>query len=246
MTAIAANTVLPARRHRLEFTAADGTPLVGELALPERTAPRATLLCVHPLTTHGGSMQSHLFRKMSWRLPALAGLGVLRFNLRGAGEGADASGGSFDAGRGEGLDLAAAITTAVAADLPDLWLVGWSFGTDVILAHGDRDPVRGAVLLSPPLRFTTSEQLARWAGSPRPLTALVPGLDDYLRPDDARRRFAVVPHADVRGVDGASHLWVGERWVRVVLNEVVGIVAPAAVPLPTEWVGPSTRWSDLP
>jgi hypothetical protein len=37
-------------------------------------------------------------------------------------------------------------------------------------------------------------------------------------------------------VQGARHLWVGEPYVRIVLNEIVRRVNPAAtVPLPTEW-----------
>ncbi len=47
------------------------------------------------------------------------------------------------------------------------------------------------------------------------------------------------------GVAGAKHLWVGERAVKTVLNEVTGMVAPSHAPLPTEWAGPMDRWSDI-
>ena len=57
----------------------------------------------------------------------------------------------------------------------------------------------------------------------------MPELDDYLRPDEARQRFARVPKAEVIGVDGAKHLWVGENYVRIVLNEIVRQVNPAAL-----------------
>lgn len=244
MTAITASSILPAVRTRWSVVTADGLRLHGETATPERTPPLATVVCVHPLTTHGGSMESHLFRKMAWRLPALAGLAVVRVNLRGAGEGDDRSDGEFDSCRGEGLDLGAVLADVVPG-LPDPWLVGWSFGTDVVLRHGDRDPVGGAVLLSPPLRFSDDEDLDRWARSGRPLTVLVPEFDDYLRPAEAERRFARVPQAHVVGVPDAGHLWVGERNVRIVLNGVVKAVAPAAHPLPTEWSGPMERWTDL-
>ena len=74
---------------------------------------------------------------------------------------------------------------------------------------------------------------------------LVPELDDYLRPDEARRRFARVPQAEVIGVDGAKHLWVGESAVRRVLDEIVAHVLPDhPVPLPTTWTGPSTTAED--
>jgi hypothetical protein len=65
--------------------------------------------------------------------------------------------------------------------------------------------------------------------------ALVPELDDYLRPDAARSRFARVPQAEIIAVDNAKHLWVGETYVRIVLNEIVRLVNPDAWPLPTEW-----------
>jgi len=63
----------------------------------------------------------------------------------------------------------------------------------------------------------------------------VPELDDYLRPDEARVRFARVPQAKVIGVERAKHLWVGERHVRIVLTEIVRQMNPAALPLPAEW-----------
>ena len=100
MPPIVANSVLPAHRRELSLRTADGLRLYGELATPESGEPVATLVCVHPLTTEGGSMDSHLFRKAGWRLPALAGLAVLRFNMRGAGTGARHSGGEFEAATG--------------------------------------------------------------------------------------------------------------------------------------------------
>jgi hypothetical protein len=96
--------------------------------------------------------------------------------------------------------------------------------------------IEGAILLSPPLRRAGDAELDRWAESGKPLIALVPERDDYLRPAEAERRFARVPSAVVIGVDGARHLWVGEPYVRIVLNEIVRRVNPSApVPLPAEW-----------
>lgn len=243
--AIVANSVLPARRDPLRLVTEDGLTLVGELALPILAEPRATIVCVHPLPTHGGMMDSHVLRKMAWRLPALADIAVLRFNTRGTSSAAGASQGAFDEGRGEGLDLRAAIEEVQRRGLPNPWLLGWSFGTDVVLRHGNVDPVVGAILLSPPLRFSTEDDLRAWQGSGRMVEALVPEFDDYLLPDEARRRFAVLPQAEIRGIDGAKHLWVGERFVKIVLDEIVGLVAPEMSPLPLEWSGPMERWSDI-
>ncbi|NUR08929.1 MAG: alpha/beta fold hydrolase [Nocardioidaceae bacterium] len=237
MASIRANSVLPARREEITLETADGLSLVGELARPEDRDPVATLLCVHPLPTHGGMMDSHVFRKAAFRLPALAGLAVLRFNTRGTGSLRGTSDGAFDHARGERFDVAAAIEYAEFHDLPDLWVVGWSFGTDLALMYAGDPAVSGLVLLSPPLRFSTDEHLAAWAESGKPVTALVPEHDDYLRPAEAKERFAVIPQAEVVGVDGAKHLWVGDA--ETVLDLVVARVAPSVdVPLPREWDGP--------
>ena len=76
-----------------------------------------------------------------------------------------------------------------------------------------------------------------WAESGKPLTALVPEHDDYLQPAEARERFSVVPQAEVVGVDGCKHLWVGETYVRRALDEIVARVRPGFGPLPTTWDG---------
>ncbi|MFF0244810.1 alpha/beta hydrolase [Streptosporangium sandarakinum] len=231
---IRASTVLPARREPIELVTADGLTLVGELALPADRPPAATLVCLHPLPTHGGMMDSHVLKKAANRLPALADLAVLRFNTRGTTSDRGTSQGAFGNGEDERLDVAAALEYAEFHDLPRAWLVGWSFGTELALKWG-RDPlVEGAILLSPPLHRATDADLDGWAEFGRPLTALVPEFDDYLRPAEARERFARVPQAEVVGVDGAKHLWVGEPYVRIVLNEIVQRVNPAAHPLPTE------------
>lgn len=245
MPDIVANSVLPAHREPLLLRTSDGLHLVGELASPLDVPPVATIICVHPLPTHGGMMDSHVLRKMAWRLPALADIAVLRFNTRGTTSAAGTSEGAFDEARGEGLDVAAAIDEVRRRGLPDPWLVGWSFGTDVVLKHGNVDPVQGAILLSPPLRFTTDAELDAWAQSGRRLTCLVPEHDDYLRPEQARERFARIPQAEVVGVDEAKHLWVGERHVSNLLRLITERVAPDRAPLPTSWDGPMERWSDL-
>jgi alpha/beta superfamily hydrolase len=234
MAVIRANSVLPARREPITLHTADGLELVGELALPPESDPVATIVCLHPLPTHGGMMDSHVFRKAAFRLPALAGVAVLRFNTRGTASVQGTSQGAFDHAQGERYDVAAAIEYAEFAELPDIWLVGWSFGTDLALMHGNDPAVKGAILLSPPLRFSGPEHLQSWADSGKPLTALVPEHDDYLQPPEAAERFAAVPQAEVVGVDGAKHLWVGDA--ETALDEIVRRVAPAVdVPLPREW-----------
>ncbi len=230
MPEIRSNTVLPADRRPVTLETADGLRLIGELACPVAGPPVATIVCLHPLPTAGGMMDSHLLRKMAWRLPALADVAVLRFNTRGTSSAAGTSEGTFEDSEGEKYDVAAALDLCEAEGLPAIWLVGWSFGTDLALRYGCDPSVVGAVLLSPPLRFSTPQDLQAWAASGKPLVVLVPELDDYLRPAEARERFSVVPQAEVVGVQRAKHLWVG--FTETVLDEVVKRVAPASYPLP--------------
>jgi alpha/beta superfamily hydrolase len=237
-TEIAGSVVLPARREDIELHTEDGLTLVGELAAPLETAPVATLVCLHPLPTHGGFMDSHILRKAAARLPALAGLAVLRFNTRGTTSPRGTSQGAFGDGVSERMDVAAAMRFVAERGLPRPWLLGWSFGTELVLKDGLEHPIAGAILLSPPLHRTTPEELAAWSRATVPLVALIPELDDYLRPDAARERFASVPNAELVAVEGGKHLWVGEKQTRRVLDEIVGRVNPAALPLPTEWEGP--------
>jgi uncharacterized protein len=242
-------TVLPAKRTPITLLTSDGLRLVGELAVPADADPVGTLIWLHPLPTHGGMMDSHLLKKAAFRLPALAQLAVLRFNTRGTSSWQGTSEGEFGQGESERHDVAAAITWAADAGLPARWLVGWSFGTELALKWGldgaggappaDRG-IEGAILLSPPLHRAGEADLDRWAASGKPLVALIPELDDYLRPDEARQRFARDPAAEVIAVPGAKHLWLGEPYVRTALSEIVRHVNPAALDpstmsLPTTW-----------
>jgi alpha/beta superfamily hydrolase len=238
MTAeIRASTVLPARREDITLTTGDGLELVGELALPPDRDPVATLVCLHPLPTHGGMMDSHVLRKASYRLPAQAGLAVLRFNTRGTTSDRGTSQGEFGGGETERFDVAAALEFAEYHDLPHPWLVGWSFGTELTLKWGLDPVVEGAILLSPPLHRAGDAELDAWAADGRPIKALVPEFDDYLQPPEARERFKRVPQAEVIAVEGAKHLWVGEPYVRIVLNEIVKSVVPEAWPLAVTYEG---------
>ncbi len=235
MIEIRGGVELPARRKNIELHTKDGLVLVGELALPESAAPVATIVALHPLPTAGGFMDSHIIRKAAARLPALADLAVLRFNFRGVSSPRGVSQGVFGEGLDERHDLAAAMDLVRERELPHPWIVGWSFGTEVALRFGLEHPIDGAILLSPPLRRASPQELAAWAGSGKRLVAVVPEFDDYLQPTEARERFASVPETELVAVDGGRHLWVGEQQTYRVLSEIVARLNPSALPLPELW-----------
>jgi uncharacterized protein len=226
---------LPARRANIEFVTDDGLTIVGELATPLDRPPVATLVTLHPLPTAGGFMDSHVIRKAAGRLPALADLAVVRFNFRGVDSPRGSSEGEFGHGIDERHDLAAAMEFVASRGLPAPWLLGWSFGTEVALKYGLEFPIVGAILLSPPLHRTSEAEVNAWGGSGKRLVAIVPELDDFLRPAEARVRFAGVPEIDFVAVEGGKHLWVGEVQTSRVLTEIVARVNPSALPLPTVW-----------
>ncbi|MGV8969679.1 MAG: alpha/beta hydrolase [Microbacteriaceae bacterium] len=230
--------MLPATRTDIELHTSDGLTLVGELSVPVDRAPVATVVALHPLPTAGGFMDSHIIRKAAARLPALAGLAVLRFNFRGVTSPRGTSEGVFGHGVDEQYDLDAAMDFVAEHNLPNPWLLGWSFGTEVALKYGRSHAVNGAILLSPPLHRATAQDVAAWNGDSRELVAVIPEFDDYLRPVEAMEKFSSVEHIDVVTVEGGKHLWVGEAQTYRVLTEIVARLNPAALPLPESWSNP--------
>ncbi|MFM2433322.1 MAG: hypothetical protein RI974_62 [Actinomycetota bacterium] len=228
---------LPSIREDITLHTADGLTLVGELALPVDRAPIAAILTLHPLPTHGGFMDSHVLRKLANRLPALTGVAVLRFNTRGTTSPRGTSEGEFDGGATEKFDVDAALQFLESRGLSNIWLLGWSFGTELALKYGYDKNVRGAILLSPPLHRTSEDELRKWNGTNKPVIAIVPEFDDYLVPEAAEKRFEPLEGAQIVAIDGAKHLWVGESATKSVIDEVVRVVAPEFYPLPTHYRG---------
>ena len=163
-TAIRSRTVLPARRENFEVTTADGKRLVGELALPEGDI-KATLVTFHPLPTHGGYMDSHVYKKASFRLPALANIAVLRFNTRGTSSIRGTSDGVFDGGFAEKKDFDAILDYVLGRALPNPWhsVQSWCSNMD------PRAPTNSPVRSSFPRRFTGYTR-RRWLNGIRSAT----------------------------------------------------------------------------
>ena len=92
------STVLPAKRNQITIKTSDGLNLIGEVASPigEITA---SLLMLHPNPSGGGMMDSHIYKKAANRLPAMAGIQVIRFNTRGSTSQAGTSEGTYDHGK---------------------------------------------------------------------------------------------------------------------------------------------------
>ena len=226
---------MPAVRTPFHVMTSDGVDLIGEVAAPIGDSVGA-VLTLHPLPTAGGMMDSHVYKKAANRLPAMAGITVVRFNTRGTTSEAGSSTGVFDNGEAEGLDVQAMIDYCCdVLKLKNLWIVGWSFGTDLALRHAKDPRHKGLILLSPPLRTTNDEQLKYWNSDARPIIAYVPEFDDYLKPEEAKARFAIVPTIKIIPVADSKHLWLGEPSVHLVLSEINKIVTGSTDDLPLEF-----------
>ena len=228
------STILPAYRSAISIKASDGLNLVGEVATPlgEITG---SLLMLHPNPSGGGMMDSHIYKKAANRLPAMAGVQIIRFNTRGTISEAGKSEGEYDHGKSEKLDVLAALDYCFdQLKIKDLYVIGWSFGTELALQYARDKRIKELILLSPPMLSTTQEDLDFWIKDGRVITALIPELDDYLKPDAARLKFSKVKNLKQIDMPGAKHLWVGEPMVHLVLSEIVKVIAPSRLPLPQE------------
>ncbi|MEY3935749.1 MAG: hypothetical protein RI901_1179 [Actinomycetota bacterium] len=229
------STVLPANRTPFTIKTSDGLKLIGEVATPigEITG---SLLMLHPNPSGGGMMDSHIYKKAANRLPAMAGIQIIRFNTRGSESEAGKSEGEYDQGKSEKQDVLAALEYCFGElKIKDLYVIGWSFGTELALQYARDKRIKELILLSPPMLSTTDEDLDFWIKDGRAITALIPELDDYLKPEAARHKFSRVKNLKQIDVSGAKHLWVGEPMVHLVLSEIVRVIAPNKLPLPTEF-----------
>ena len=228
------STILPADRSAITISTSDGLSLVGEVATPKGDIT-GSLLMLHPNPSGGGMMDSHIYKKAANRLPFMAGIQVIRFNTRGTKSKDGQSEGEYDHGKSEKLDVLAAIDYCFdQLKVKELYVIGWSFGTELALQYARDKRIKELILLSPPMLSTTNEDLDFWTKDGRPITALIPEHDDYLKPDQARVKFSKVSNIKQIDVEDGKHLWVGEPMVHLVLSEIVRVIAPSKLPLPTE------------
>jgi alpha/beta superfamily hydrolase len=116
-----------------------------EPVLPPGASPRGVAVIAHPHPLFGGTMNNKVVQTLA-RAFVQSGWTAVRFNFRGVG----ASGGQYDQGMGEALDMQAVIQQVAAPGVP-LALAGFSFGafvtSHVVLAHWPQRPVDKLVLV---------------------------------------------------------------------------------------------------
>jgi uncharacterized protein len=195
--------------------------LQAELAQPT-VAPRAAAVLCHPHPQFGGTMRSIVVGAL---FDALRGAGVscLRFNFRGV----EGSEGTHDEGRGERLDVEAAIAELDARVEPavPMLLAGWSFGADLALATVVAR-LAGWLAIAPPLRMVPD--FTPVATDPRPKLLALAEHDEYRAPASVVEAVSGWSSTDVEVVGGASHFFVGrtDRLVALALRYVDRVATP--------------------
>jgi uncharacterized protein len=195
-------------RRPLDLTTSDDLSLEAELANASEPG-RATAVLCHPHPRYGGTMRSIVISALFDALPD-AGVTCLRFNFRGV----ERSTGTHDDGRGELLDVRAAIDTAVATPeaTGPLLLAGWSFGGDMTLATHD-PRLAGWLAIAPPLRF--GQAFDAVAADARPKVLVLGQHDEVRDPASVVATTEEWTETEIEVIPGASHFFVG-RTDRVV------------------------------
>jgi alpha/beta superfamily hydrolase len=179
----------------------DGCRLEAELLVAE--PERCGMVLCHPHPQYGGTMRSIVISALFSALPA-AGVTCLRFNFRGV-EGSD---GYHDEGRGERLDVQAALReldTMLAPTSPMI-LTGWSFGADVALSTRE-DRIDAWFAIAPPLHYATD--LDALAADPRPKLLALAEHDEVRSPAEVRAVADSWAATELEVIAGASHFFVG-------------------------------------
>ena len=164
---------------------------------------RWAILC-HPHPLYGGSMQDAVLDTAAAVL-AEQDIGTVRFNFRGVG----GSDGHYDEGRGEADDLVAVRDWLAAEHAPgELWLGGYSFGSNVVWRTRARIPeARRIMLIAPPVG--AMDFAAPADPEPAQVTVVAGTRDAFLDLDVLREWSA--DRCEIRTVDGADHFFAGRQ-----------------------------------
>lgn len=174
-----------------------------ELAIDEPAEPaRGVALVLHPLPTHGGTLDNKVVQTLA-RAALQLGLRAVRCNFRGVG----ASDGAFDGGLGEVDDALSAVVSQRVAGLP-FYLAGFSFGAFVATKVSERLAANGQAVHQLALVGLAASRFP--ATQVPPETLVVHGELDDVVPLAAVFEWARPQALPVTVVPGAGHFFHGQ------------------------------------
>jgi len=183
-------------------------------------ADQAAVVVCHPHPQHGGTMHNKVVYRMA-RAFEDSGYSVLRFNFRGVG----LSDGSWDEGRGEIDDAAAALDWIHRKQAASpLWLAGFSFGCYAGLRAARHDKrVSRLFAVAPAVNLWPFDFMA---GNMTPLTVIAGTVDDIV-PFAAVSGWAEnMAKARFHSIEGAGHFFDGhlEQMQHALLQDIQPVV----------------------
>ena len=186
----------------------EGLTFEGVVAQPDDgTGPWPGVVICHPHPLHGGNMNNNVVLALALGLVE-EGFVTLRFNFRGVG----GSEGEHTEGEKESEEVLGAL------DLIKAWpdtndktgLTGYSFGTSVILGHGELYGETDAiVLVSPPFRAIEGSPLKESKIPALITTGDRDKLVDSSQLDAELASFTQPPQFKL--FDGVDHFWYGQE-----------------------------------
>ena len=186
----------------------EGLTFEGVLAQPDDSSgPWPGVVICHPHPLHGGNMDNNVVLALALGLVE-EGFVTLRFNFRGVG----GSEGEHTKGEKEFEEVMGAL------DLIKAWpdtngktgLTGYSFGTSVILGHGELYSEADAiVLVSPPFRAIEGTPLKESTVPVLITTGDRDKLVDSTQLDAELASFSQPP--EFKLFDGVDHFWYGQE-----------------------------------
>jgi alpha/beta superfamily hydrolase len=181
---------------------------------------RAAVVFGHPHPQHGGTMHTKAVYQGAKGL-ARIGCAVLRFNFRGVG----LSAGSFDQGRGETADYAAAVDF-MHARYPgtQIWTAGFSFGSWIALEPGSVDDRVSALIGVAPPVARSGYAFPKTLETQKPKFLIQGDLDELCPLQDLWAFYARLRDPkELAVIDGGTHLFEGKtREVGDALEDLLG------------------------
>ena len=195
------------RQSAVSFQTA-GLSFEGVIAQPDATGgPWPGVVICHPHPLHGGSMHNNVVLALALGL-AEEGFVTLRFNFRGVGD----SEGEHGQGETEYQEVLGAL------DLIKAWpdtrgktgLVGYSFGSGVILRHEEVQKEADAVaLVSPALRYISDTPLKT---RKTPALIVAGDRDRIVDQDQLTEEFKTFDRQPESHIfEGVDHFWYGHE-----------------------------------
>jgi pimeloyl-ACP methyl ester carboxylesterase len=203
-----------ASAERVQFTATDGTQLIGHLY--GTRGPGVVLAPMHPADQRSWSAFAETL--------AARGLRAFTFDFRGYGE----SGGTRDVAAAA-RDVEGAYRSLVGRKIRPVWLVGASMGGTAALMVAARVPVAGVATLSAPLAFQGLDASAALPAIRVPVLLVAARGDGEAAATATRVAGALAAPGQVHLVNGRAH---GTQLLEGLTGPGVGSVLEAFLGVP--------------